>query len=214
MIIDSEVAREAATKLLQIKAIKLQPDNPFTWASGWRSPIYCDNRLTLSHIQLRRWLGQQLAEQIVRQFGKPEAIAGVATGAFAIGILVAEALDLPFIYVRPEAKKHGRQNQIEGEIPTGSKVVVIEDLVSTGGSSLKAVQALREAEMVVMGMAALFTYDFKVSSDNFAEAKCELITLSDYPHLIEAAQTMGYVAQDQLETLSEWRQDPSNWKAS
>lgn len=214
MILNSTTARQTAAYLLQIKAIKLQPSQPFTWASGWKSPIYCDNRLTLSHPEIRRYIAVQMAEQIIRHYGKPDVIAGVATGAIAIGILVAEVLNLPFVYVRGKAKEHGRQNQIEGEVNPGSRVVVIEDLISTGGSSLQAVDALRDAGTTVLGMIGIFTYGFGIAENNFSQAGCELITLSDYYHLLEEAAGSGYISPDQVELLSQWRSNPAQWEAS
>jgi orotate phosphoribosyltransferase len=184
MILDAQTARKTATELLQIKAIKLQPEAPFTWASGWKSPIYCDNRVTLSHPSTRNFLKQQLAAAVKELYPQAEYIVGVATGAIAIGALVADALNLPMVYVRPEPKKHGRQNQIEGDLKPNSKVVVIEDLISTGGSSLKVVEVLKQSGAEVMGMIALFTYAFPVAEENFANANCNLHTLSDYTNLI------------------------------
>jgi len=205
------VALKTAESLLQIKAIKLQPENPFTWASGWKSPIYCDNRLTLSFPTIRNYLKIEFAKQIEEIYGKPDYIAGVATGAIAIGVLVAEYMGVPFIYVRDKAKGHGRQNQVEGFFEPGSNVVVIEDLVSTGGSSLKAVTALKEAGARVLGMLAIFTYDFPVATENFEEAGVRLNTLSDYHHLLEQASTQGAILDEQIELLKEWRKDPSSW---
>jgi len=205
------VALKTAESLLQIKAIKLQPENPFTWASGWKSPIYCDNRLTLSFPTIRNYLKIEFAKQIEEIYGKPDYIAGVATGAIAIGVLVAEYMGVPFIYVRDKAKGHGRQNQVEGFFEPGSNVVVIEDLVSTGGSSLKAVTALKEAGARVLGMLAIFTYDFPVATENFEEAGVRLNTLSDYHHLLEQASTQGAILDEQIELLKDWRKDPSSW---
>lgn len=212
MILDAQTARKTATELLQIKAIKLQPEDPFTWASGWKSPIYCDNRVTLSHPNLRNFLKSQLAEAVKKLYPEVEYIVGVATGAIAIGALVADELDLPMVYVRPEPKKHGRQNQIEGDLKPNSKVVVIEDLISTGGSSLKVVEVLKESGAEVMGMVALFTYAFPIAEDNFAQADCNLHTLSDYPHLIIQLQETGVIDQASFDTLTSWRKDPANWK--
>lgn len=205
------MALKTAESLLQIKAIKLQPENPFTWASGWKSPIYCDNRLTLSFPTIRNYLKIEFAKQIEEIYGKPDYIAGVATGAIAIGVLVAEYMGVPFIYVRDKAKGHGRQNQVEGFFEPGSNVVVIEDLVSTGGSSLKAVTALKEAGARVLGMLAIFTYDFPVATENFEEAGVRLNTLSDYHHLLEQASTQGAILDEQIELLKDWRKDPSSW---
>lgn len=196
---------------MQIKAIKLQPENPFTWASGWKSPIYCDNRLTLSFPTIRNYLKIEFAKQIEEIYGKPDFIAGVATGAIAIGALVADYMGVPFIYVRDKAKGHGRQNQVEGFFEPGANVVVIEDLVSTGGSSLKAVAALKEAGLRVLGMLAIFTYDFPVATENFEEARVRLHTLSDYHHLIEQAETSGSITSKTADLLKEWRKDPASW---
>lgn len=211
MIQNKDVALKTAESLLQIKAIKLQPENPFTWASGWKSPIYCDNRLTLSFPQIRSELKVEFAKQIQELYGKPDYIAGVATGAIAIGVLVAEYLNVPFIYVRDKAKGHGRQNQIEGFLKPGSNVVVIEDLISTGGSSLKAVDVLQEVGAHVLGMMAIFTYDFPVAQENFDKANVRLNTLSDYNHLLEQASQQGTISNESVEMLKEWRKDPSVW---
>lgn len=211
MIQNKEAALNTAESLLQIKAIKLQPENPFTWASGWKSPIYCDNRLTLSFPTIRTYLKIEFAKQIEEIYGKPDYIAGVATGAIAIGALVADYMGIPFIYVRDKAKGHGRQNQVEGFFEPGANVVVIEDLVSTGGSSLKAVAALKEAGLRVLGMLAIFTYDFPVASQNFEEARVRLNTLSDYHHLIEQAENSGSITSDTAALLKEWREDPAAW---
>jgi len=197
--------------LLQIKAIKLQPENPFTWASGWKSPIYCDNRKTLSYPHVRECLKQAFAEKIKAQYPDVEVIAGVATGAIAVGVLVAEALNLPFIYVRSASKDHGLGNQIEGYYEEGQKVVVIEDLISTGGSSLKAVEALRAANINVLGMLAIFTYQFNVSVEAFANAKCKVDTLTNYTALVELATERNYITPAQMESLKEWRQHPDTW---
>jgi orotate phosphoribosyltransferase len=203
--------QKVAQSLLQIKAIKLQPANPFTWASGWKSPIYCDNRKTLSYPEIRNLLKENFAQVVTEKFGKPDFIAGVATGAIAIGALVADALNLPFVYVRPKPKEHGLGNQIEGEIPEGKKVVVIEDLVSTGKSSLKAVEALRNQNIKVIGMVAIFTYGFKIAKDNFKEANVPLKTLSNYNQLIQFALQTGYIKESDLETLNQWRENPEVW---
>ncbi|WP_353102021.1 orotate phosphoribosyltransferase [Myroides odoratus] len=211
MIFTKETAQQTAELLLQINAIKLNPKNPFTWASGWKSPIYCDNRITLSYPEIRKYLKEEFAKHIVAKYGKPDVIAGVATGAIGIGLLVAEALELPFVYVRPEPKKHGRQNQIEGQLEPGKKVVVIEDLISTGKSSLQAVEALKENGADIVGMAAIFTYEFQVSKDNFAQAGVELTTLSNYTSLLENAVKQNYISASDLETLQEWRINPSEW---
>tara|TARA_B100000780_G_scaffold193513_1_gene136403 strand:+ start:1380 stop:2024 length:645 start_codon:yes stop_codon:yes gene_type:complete len=212
MILDKDTAKKTAEFLLQIKAIKLQPSKPFSWASGWKSPIYCDNRITLSHHATRTYIREQLADAVVERFGKPDVIAGVATGAIAHGILVAQELGLPFVYVRPEPKKHGRKNQIEGFIEPGQNVVVIEDLISTGGSSLKAVKALEEAGCTVLGMAAIFTYSFQLADDNFKDAKCDLITLSDYSSLVDQAIDTGYISDQEIDALKKWREAPDKWQ--
>ncbi|MEM6721224.1 MAG: orotate phosphoribosyltransferase [Bacteroidota bacterium] len=214
MIFDKNTAKKTAELLLQINAIKLQPQEPFTWASGWKSPIYCDNRITLSFPPIRNYLREQFAKHIEKEYGKPDVIAGVATGAIGIGILVAEYLGLPFVYVRPEAKKHGRQNQIEGFIQKGQNVVVVEDLISTGKSSLNAVKALKAAEVNVKGMVAIFSYNFDISKENFEEAKVNLNTLSNYENLLEQALDTNYITSAELETLENWRKDPANWNAN
>jgi len=213
MILDKDIAKKTAETLLQINAIKLQPNNPFTWASGWKSPIYCDNRVTLSFPEARTFLRQQLATQTIEAYGKPDVIAGVATGAIAIGALVAEELGVPFVYVRPEAKKHGRKNQIEGFLDTDKNVVVVEDLISTGGSSLKAVEALKAHGVTVKGMIALFTYGFDIASKNFEDANVTLYTLSNYENLIEQAADTNYISTAEKRTLQEWRENPSEWNA-
>lgn len=211
MVINKDIAIKTAELLLQIKAIKLQPQEPFTWASGWKSPIYCDNRVTLSYPVIRNFLREQLAHQVEELYGKPDVIAGVATGAIGIGMLVADYLNLPFVYVRPEAKKHGRQNKIEGHLEKGQSVVVIEDLISTGKSSLNAVDALREGGAQVKGMLALFTYGFEFAQENFKEYNLNLHTLSDYDHLIIQAQSAGHFSNQEIELLKSWRKDPSTW---
>ena len=197
---------------MQINAIKLRPENPFTWASGWKSPIYCDNRIILSHPQIRNYIRQEMAKQLEELYGKPDVIAGVATGAIGIGILVAEYLGLPFVYVRPEAKSHGRQNQIEGQLDTNSKVVVIEDLISTGKSSLNAVRALEEAGAQIKGMIAIFTYGFGVAVENFSSQDVSLHTLTDYESVIHKASETNYIKQEQLEVLLQWRENPAEWQ--
>ena len=211
MILNKDTAKKTAELLLQIKAIKLQPNNPFTWASGWNSPIYCDNRITLSHHATRTYIREQLALAVTESFGKPDLIAGVATGAIPHGILVAQELGLPFVYVRPEPKTHGRKNQIEGHIENCQTVVVIEDLISTGGSSLKAVKALEEVGCSVKGMAAIFTYGFDLSVENFKNAKCDLVTLCNYENLIEQAMDTGYVSNKEVNALKKWRIAPDKW---
>jgi len=212
MIFDKNTAKKTAELLLQIKAIKLQPNDPFTWASGWHSPIYCDNRITLSFIMIRNFLRENLAKAIEEKYGKPDVIAGVATGAIAIGVLVAQEMGLPFIYVRPEPKKHGRKNQIEGYLEKGQNVVVVEDLISTGKSSLNAVNALKEAGANVKGMVAIFTYGFENAVQNFKEADVNLTCLSDYQNLISQAIEANYIRDKDLETLNAWRLNPSKWK--
>ncbi|MFN3640987.1 MAG: orotate phosphoribosyltransferase [Flavobacterium sp.] len=211
MIISKETAQKTAELLLQINAIKLNPKNPFTWASGWNSPIYCDNRITLSFPPIRNYIREEFGKQIEKQFGKPDVIAGVATGAIGIGVLVAEYLGLPFVYVRPEPKKHGRQNQIEGFLQKGQNVVVVEDLISTGKSSLMAVDALKSEGAIVKGMIAIFTYGFEVASDNFKNANIDLVTLSNYENLLELAVSKKYITEMEQETLKEWSQNPSEW---
>ena len=206
-----ESAAKVADLLLKVEAVKLSPDNPFTWASGWKSPIYCDNRKVLSFPVERGIVMSGLADAVKAHFPEAESVAGVATGAIAQGIMVAEELDLPYCYVRPKPKEHGLGNQIEGQVEKGSKVVVIEDLISTGGSSLKAVKALRENGCEVVGMIAVFTYGFQIADDNFEDANCKLITLSDYDNLIPQAVESGYVSESVLESLKSWRLDPSSW---
>jgi orotate phosphoribosyltransferase len=201
-----------AQKLLQINAIKLNPASPFTWASGWKSPIYCDNRKTLSFPEVRDIIKKEFARVIKEKYPNVEVIAGVATGAIAHGALVADLMDLPFIYVRSSSKGHGLENLIEGVLEPGQNVVVVEDLVSTGGSSIKAVNAIREKEAKVLGMVAIFSYGFEIAANNFEDAKCELSTLSNYHALLEIALKTNYLKQDELETLNNWRQNPSEWK--
>ena len=212
MILDKNTAKKTAELLLQIKAIKLQPNEPFTWASGWKSPIYCDNRTTLSFVQIRTFLRENLAKIVEEKYGKPDVIAGVATGAIAIGVLVAQELGIPFVYVRPEPKKHGRQNQIEGYLESNQSVVVIEDLISTGKSSLNAVKALKDAGATVKGMVAIFSYGFDFAKENFKNSNVELLTLSDYSHLLEQAIELNYINNKELETLQEWRKNPDKWQ--
>ena len=211
MIFNKDTAEKTAELLLQINAIKLNPKNPFTWASGWKSPIYCDNRLILSFPAIRNFVREEFSKHIEKEFGKPDVIAGVATGAIGIGMLVAEYMGLPFVYVRPEPKKHGRQNQIEGFIQKGQNVVVVEDLISTGNSSLLAVDALKEAGANVKGMVAIFTYGFDVSVENFKKANVELYTLSNYDNLLELAVAKNYITEEEQHTLQEWRVSPSTW---
>ena len=206
-----DIKKQFAQKLMDIKAIKLQPNDPFTWASGWKSPIYTDNRKTLGHPSLRSFVKLELCHVIQEQFPEAEAVAGVATGAIAQGVLVAEELGLPYCYVRPKPKDHGMGNQVEGEIKKGSKVIVVEDLISTGGSSLKAVAALREYGVEVIGMVASFTYGFPVAEEAFREADVKLITLSNYDAVIEQAAETGYIKEEEKAVLAEWRKDPSVW---
>ncbi|HCL08111.1 MAG TPA: orotate phosphoribosyltransferase [Flavobacteriaceae bacterium] len=211
MIFNKNTAKKTAEVLLHINAIKLSPNAPFTWASGWKSPIYCDNRLVLSYPTIRNYIKSELAKNIENLYGKPDVIAGVATGAIGIGAIVADDLGLPFVYVRPEAKKHGRQNQIEGRLEKGQSVVVVEDLISTGKSSLNAVEALKSASVNVKGMAAIFTYGFERSKTNFAEKNIELHTLSNYEALLEQALDTGFINDKELNVLSQWNSNPSEW---
>lgn len=207
----SPVARQVAAHLLNIEAIKLRPSTPFTWSSGWKSPIYCDNRLSLSFPEVRSYIKNALADAIKANFPDAELIAGVATAGIAQGVLVADVLDLPYAYVRPEPKSHGMGNQIEGRVVAQQKVVVIEDLISTGGSSLKVVDVLREAGAEVLGMVAIFTYGFQIATDNFAAKNVKLITLSDYNCLVKEALKLDYITPQQYETLGAWRQNPDTW---
>ncbi len=202
---------ETAKILLDINAIKLNPNEPFTWASGWKSPIYCDNRIILSNPKIRNTIKMYLAQVMGKNFEKPDAIAGVATGAIGIGMLVAEYLGLPFIYVRPEAKKHGRKNQIEGEIEKGKKVMVIEDLISTGKSSIGAIRALKSYGLNVVGMIAIFTYEFSVSEDNFNKEEINVKTLSNYSTLLRIAQKTQYISEIECKMLEKWNGSPSSW---
>jgi orotate phosphoribosyltransferase len=211
MIFDEQTAKQTAELLLQIKAIKLQPNEPFTWASGWKSPIYCDNRMVLSYPPIRNYVRSTMAKHIEQTFGKPDVIAGVATGAIGIGVLVAEELGLPFIYVRPEAKGHGRKNQIEGQIKAGQSVVVIEDLISTGKSSINAVKALKEAEVNVKGMVAIFTYGFELATTNFKAENIDLYTLSNYKSLLDQALKTKYITTKEKNILTKWNANPSAW---
>ncbi len=201
-----------ASKLLKIKAIKLQPNDPFTWASGWKSPFYCDNRKTLSFADLRNFVKLELVHAILEHFPEAEAVAGVATGAIAQGALVADELCLPFAYVRSQPKDHGMGNLIEGELPKGAKVVVVEDLISTGGSSLKAVEAIRQAGCEVVGMVASYTYGFPIAEKAFADAGVKLVTLTDYENVVAEALETGYISNADVDLLHEWRKDPANWK--
>lgn len=206
-----DTASKVAEFLLQIKAIKLQPDQPFTWASGWKSPIYCDNRISLSHPRVRTFIRQELVKLIEDKFGRPDLIAGVATAAIAPGVLVAEAMGLPFVYIRSSPKEHGRQNTIEGEVLPHQSAVVIEDLVSTGGSSLKAVDELRKADVVVKGLVSIFSYGFEQAADNFKKSNCPFYALSSYNDLIQKAVESGYVKSDDLSLLESWRANPAEW---
>ncbi|MDF1575155.1 MAG: orotate phosphoribosyltransferase [Bacteroidales bacterium] len=208
----AERDRHVAALLLQSKAIILEPAKPFTWASGWLSPIYCDNRVTLSYPEIRNFVKEAFRTSIQDHFESPDLIAGVATGAIAQGALVADIMNLPFVYVRPSAKEHGRQNMIEGRMRPGQKVVVVEDLISTGGSSLKAVEALRQAGAKVLGMVAIFSYGFELAIDNFKKANVELHTLTNYHILIETALASGDIQKEQVEMLQQWRKNPSSWK--
>ena len=212
MILHKDIAKKTAEVLLKVKAIKLSPTDPFTWASGWKSPIYCDNRVTLSYPPVRVFLKEEISKIVESKYGKPDVIAGVATGAIAIGVLVAQELGVPFIYVRPEPKSHGRKNQIEGHLKNGQNVVVIEDLISTGKSSLNAVKALKESGATVKGMVAIFSYGFDLASENFKNSNVDLTTLSDYSHLLGQAMDSKYITEKELDTLTDWRKNPENWK--
>lgn len=203
--------RQVAEKLLKIKAVKLQPQNPFTWSSGWKTPIYCDNRKTLSYPDLRNFIKIELARLIQEKYPTVDTIAGVATGAIAQGAMVANELSLPFIYVRSSPKDHGLENLIEGDLRPGQKVVVVEDLVSTGGSSLKAVEAIRQHGCEVLGMLAIFTYGLPIAAERFKEAKVNLTTLCNYDAVLEVALKTDYIADDDLESLQEWRNAPEKW---
>lgn len=205
--------KDFASRLLKVKAIKLQPNNPFTWASGWKSPFYCDNRKTLSYPELRDYVKLELVHVILDKFPQAEAIAGVATGAIAQGALVADELNLPFVYVRSNPKDHGLENLIEGELKPGMKVVVVEDLISTGGSSLKAVEAIRNNACDVIGMVASYTYGFPVAKKAFDEAQVKLETLTDYEHVVAQALETGYISEEDVTVLHEWRKNPAGWKA-
>lgn len=210
--VNPSTAALVAEKLLKIEAIKLNYKNPFTWSSGWKSPIYCDNRLSLSYPDIRSYIKEALAQVIQNKFADADYIAGVATAGIAQGALVADLLNLPYVYVRPKPKEHGMGNQIEGRIEKGKKVVLVEDLISTGGSSLKAAKALQEAGAKVVGMVAIFTYGFDVAENNFKEAGIPLVCLSDFRALLDAAVQMKYLSEDQLIHVKSWRLDPANWK--
>ena len=211
MFNNSEIEQQVAEFLLQIKAIKLQPNNPFTWASGWKSPIYCDNRITLSHPTIRTYIRQQLTQLIQEVFGPVGCIAGVATAGIPQGVLVAQDLGLPFIYVRSKPKDHGTGNLIEGDILTAKRVVVVEDLISTGKSSLQAVEALRNAGYDVAGLVAIFSYDFDVAAENFKLANCPVATLSNYNALIKYAGDNQFISANDIDVLKQWRENPSQW---
>lgn len=204
-------ATNIADFLLQIKAVKLSPAAPFKWASGWNSPIYCDNRIALSHPRIRTYIRQELVKMIDEKFGSPDLIAGVATGAIAQGALVAESLGLPFVYVRPAPKEHGTKNQIEGEIKHNQTCVVVEDLISTGQSSLKAVAALRDAGVVVKGMVSIFTYGFPLAAEAFKNATCPVYSLSNYDVLVDRASKLGYISDKDMDRLREWKEAPEKW---
>lgn len=205
------IKKDFAARLLQVNAIKLQPNDPFTWASGWKSPFYCDNRRTLSFPQLRSFIKLELAHAVLEHFPQADAVAGVATGAIAQGALVADALQLPFVYVRSKPKDHGLENLIEGDLKAGQKVVVIEDLISTGGSSLKAVEAIRKVGCEVVGMVAAYTYGFAVAEEAFKAADVKLVTLTDYEHVVQKAVETGYIAKEDVVLLNEWRLNPAEW---
>jgi len=211
MVLDKYTAKKTVELLLQIKAIKLNPKNPFKWASGWNSPIYCDNRIILSHPEIRVFVREQMVKQIEKIYGKPDVIAGVATGAIGIGMLVADLMNLPFIYVRPNSKKHGRKNQIEGQFSKSQKVVVIEDLISTGNSSLMAIDALRSEDLEIKGMISIFTYGFDISYNNFKEKNVEFCSLSSYDFLLEQALDINYISDKEYEILKDWKNNPSKW---
>jgi len=210
--VQEDIAGKVAAALLQIQAIKLNTEKPFTWASGWKSPIYCDNRLSLSYPEIRNAIRAGLVQAIRDNFSGAESIAGVATAGIAQGALVADTLNLPFLYVRPKPKDHGMENLIEGKVEKGQKVVVIEDLISTGGSSLKAVQALRDAGFEVLGMVSIFNYGFDVATKNFEEANTSLVSLCDYAHLLKFALEQNYITDAQVTSLKAWRVDPASWK--
>ena len=206
------IKKDFAVRLLQVNAIKLQPNDPFTWASGWKSPFYCDNRRTLSFPQLRSFIKLELAHAVLEHFPQADAVAGVATGAIAQGALVADVLQLPFVYVRSKPKDHGLENLIEGDLKAGQKVVVIEDLISTGGSSLKAVEAIRKVDCEVVGMVAAYTYGFAIAEEAFKAADVKLVTLTDYEHVVQKAVETGYIAKEDVVLLNEWRLNPAEWK--
>ena len=212
MIYDIDIAKQVAKSLLQINAIILQPNNPFKWAAGWNSPIYCDNRKTLSYPKIRNYIRQSLVAVIKNHYKGANVIAGVATAGIPHGVLVAEELGLPFIYVRAKAKEHGKQNQIEGYFEKGQSVILVEDLISSGKSSLEAASALKEVGMKVKGMVSIFTYGFDTASENFKNANCEYISLCDYNTLLPEAIKQKYIDKEDLAILKQWRENPSNWK--
>jgi orotate phosphoribosyltransferase len=211
MVYDKDSALRIAGELLRIQAVKLQPKDPFTWASGWKSPIYCDNRKTQSFPTVRTYIRQRFSELIEKEFGKPDVIAGIATGGIPQGVLVAQELGLPFIYVRSNVKDHGLGNLIEGTYEAGQNVIVVEDLISTGGSSLQGVQALKDAGLKVKGLIAIFSYGFDTADEAFEKAECPYVVLSDYDHLIEQAMNLGYIKEEELDQLKKWRELPSTW---
>ncbi len=211
MILNKYTAKETARLLLQIKAVKLSPKTPFIWTSGWKSPVYCDNRIILSYPSVRNFLKERITKLIEEKYEKPDVIAGVATGAIAIGVLVAQELELPFVYVRSEPKEHGRKNQIEGFLESGQNVIVIEDLISTGKSSLNAIKALKKAEVAVKGMIAVFSYGFSVAEETFNKHDVDFSTLCDYSNLLEQALNSNYITQRELKTLQSWRLNPGKW---
>ena len=214
MLQNNNSALQITDFLLQIKAIKLQPNQPFTWASGIKAPIYCDNRKILSYPKIRTYIRQEITKILSDNFGKPDVIAGVATGGIALGVLVAQELGVPFVYVRPASKSHGLENKIEGVIEEGQSVLVIEDLVSTGASSLNAVETIRNAGCTVKGMVAIFTYDLEEAKENFKVAKCQLVTLTNYDVLIQKAADISYISIEDIKSLKEWRKDPKSWEPS
>lgn len=210
-IYDNTTAGLIAQKLLEINAIKLNPKNPFTWASGWKSPIYCDNRLSLSYPDIRKLVQEKLVKAIQKHFLNIEAVAGVATAGIPQGVLIADRLNLPFLYVRSKSKGHGMENMIEGKVTKGQRVVVVEDLVSTGGSSLKAVSELRNAGFEILGMVAIFSYGFDIARQNFQKENVKLVCLSDYASLLPQALSDGYISDNDMVTLSQWRENPGAW---
>ena len=212
MVLNKDTAKKTAELLLQINAIKLKPKNPFIWASGWKSPIYCDNRIILSYPTIRNYVCVEMSKQIEVLYGKPDVIAGIATGAIGIGILIAQYLNLPFVYVRPEVKSHGRQNKIEGYLESNQNVVIIEDLISTGKSSLNAVDVLVNARANIKGIIAIFTYGFCIADENLKKKDIELHTLSDYDSLVRQASETNYIQKEQLKILLEWKRNPSKWE--